>query len=234
MTDTALTLDIAQPPARWGRAALAALVIEVAVMTGAAWLMDQPPPPPPPRPEITLDLTTLPPKPPEPVPPKVEPKPEPQKIIEKPTPKREIRKPAPTPQPQPKTVPPLPGPVSNAPSAFAEPPPPPVAPAPPPPPSHEVAPAVEELLKSQMQAAVQAEWRYPNAAKILKLSGECRLTFDYRDGRVTNARIAESAGHSALDAAALEALAAAKMPLPPPEMAGHTYNTIITIYFTFH
>ncbi|HXP96834.1 MAG TPA: TonB family protein, partial [Telmatospirillum sp.] len=179
-----------------------------------------------------LDLTTLPPpelpKPPEPEPRKVEPaKPEPQKNQIKPEP----RKPAP-PRPAPaKTAAPPLGPVSNVPSDFAAPPPaPPVEPAPVA--RAEVRSAALDLFQLQARAAVQAALRYPNAARIRKLTGQCRLGFDYRNGQVSNAHIVTSSGYDILDDAAVAALSNAVLPAAPPDMAGHLLKLTIAVVFS--
>lgn len=232
-----LGMATAVPSPRWWRAAVLAVAVEAAVLTGAAWLLARPAPPPPARDEIQLDLTTLPPpevpKPPEPEQPKVEPpkpepaKPVPQKMQAKPAP----RKPVP-PSPVPvKTPSPLPGPVSSEPADFAEPPPspPPVEPAP----VRSVVKAdVVDLFQAQARAAVQAALRYPNAARIRKLTGQSRIGFDYRDGQASNARIVTSSGYDVLDEAAIAALNNAVLPAPPPDLAGHLLKLTIAVNFS--
>jgi protein TonB len=210
-----------------------ALVFEALLLIGGAFVLNRPLPPAPARDEIRLDLTTLPPpdlpKPPEPAPEprKVDPvRAVPQKSLAKPAPHR------PAPQPIPMRSQPTPvGPVSNAPSDFASPPPAPPTPPAPPAPSV-VSDDVLDLFQAQARAAVQAALRYPNAAKVLKLTGQCRVGFDYRDGRAFNAHIVTSSGHEVLDDAALAALNSAVLPAASPELAGRILKLTIAVVFS--
>jgi len=213
----------------WASVAVA-LLFEGFVLVGAGWLLRPAPPPPPAPIPITLDLTALPPEPKKEEVKKEEPKPpepvkklEPVKQIQRPQPK-----PQPAPPPKPLVQPPPPGPVSEAPSAFAEAPPPP----PPPPPPQAVSHDAELLsdFQAQARAAVQSALRYPNAARMLKLTGQTRLAFDYLNGEISNARIANSSGHESLDQAALEALERAALPFPK-EFAGRRMHLEILVQF---
>lgn len=221
------------PSPRWWRAAALALIVEAVVLAGAAWLVTRPTPSLVSRDEIQLALTTLPPvetpKPPEPVPPKVEPaKPEPQKMQVKPAP-RKLAPPPPPPVPV-KTAPPPSGPVTAVASDFAEAPPAP--PAEPAPVRSVPKPDVTDLFQAEARAAVQAALRYPNAARIRKLTGQCRVGFDYRDGQVSNARIVTSSGYDILDDAAINALNSASLPAPPADLAGHLLKLTIAVNFS--
>ncbi|PKU26224.1 TonB family protein [Telmatospirillum siberiense] len=223
------------PSPRWWPAAVLAIAVEAAVLTGAAWLLARPAPPPPAREEINLDLTTLPPpelpKPPEPEPPKaLPPKPEPAKpVSQKMQAKPEMRKPVPPPPVSARTAPP-PGLVSSAPSDFAEPPPP--APVEAPPVRSAAKAEAVDLFQAQARAAVQAALRYPNAARVRKLVGQSRIGFDYRDGQASNARIVTSSGYDVLDEAAIAALNNAVLPTPPPDLAGHLLKLTIAVNFS--
>jgi protein TonB len=222
----------ADPVPRWGRAAVLALIVEVALLTGTAWLVTRPTRSPVSREEIQLELTTLPPveapKPPDPVPPKVEPaKPEPQKMQVKPVPRKLVPPPPPVPV---KTAPPPSGPVGAVASDFAEAPPaPPVEPVPV---RSAPKPDVTDLFQAEARAAVQAALRYPNAARIRKLTGQSRVGFDYRDGQVSNARIVTSSGYDILDDAAINALNSASLPAPPQDLAGHLLKLTIAVNFS--
>jgi protein TonB len=225
-------MSLAEPAPRWWRAAALALVVEAVVLIGAGWIVNPPRPSASVRDEIQLDLTALPPadvpKPPESEPPKVEPvKPEPPKSQVKPEPRKQA---LPPPIPL-KTVPPPAGPMSAAASDFALPPPtPPIEPTP----VRSVADtsAVLDLFQAQARAAVQAALRYPNAARIRKLVGQCRLGFDYRDGQASGAHIVASSGYDILDDAAVAALTNATLPSPPPDLAGHLLKLTIAVNFS--
>ncbi|MDR3435208.1 TonB family protein [Telmatospirillum sp.] len=227
------------PSSGWGRAAVVALLVEAAVFGGAWWLLTRPTPPLPSRQEIQIDLTMVPvpvpeqPKPPEPEQPKVTPpQPQPQKVVEKPTPKREVRRPTAVPTPPPPVPTPPIGPVSSASSDFAQSPPPPAPPPEPTPARSAVSADAVDLFQAKARAAVQAALRYPNAARIRKLAGQCRLGFDYRDGQASNAHVVASSGYEMLDDAALDALAAAALPPPPADLAGHLLKLTITVNFS--
>lgn len=223
----------------WGKALGAALVAELAAVAAAGWLLTRPAPPQAPlRDPVLLDLTqpvaAEPPRPsaPEPVkpappvePPKPQPVPRPHRTeLARPvTPSSRLPLPA---RPDP-VIPPSPA-ASDADSVPASVvPPPPPASAPPAGP----APDALDRFQAAARAAVQAALRYPNAARIRHLAGQCRLTFDYRDGKATRTRVAGSSGYEVLDAAALAALDAADLPPPPQGLAGHLLELSITVVF---
>lgn len=225
----------------WGKALGAALVAEVAAVAAAGWLLTRPAPPPvPPRDPVLLDLTqpvaAEPPRPGEPQPVKPAPPVEPPRPQPVPRPHRaELARPVtplsrpPLPARPDPVIPPSPA-AGDADSVAAPvvPPPPPVsAPMPPAGP----APDALDRFQTAARAAVQAALRYPNAARIRHLAGQCRLTFDYRDGKATRARLAGSSGYEVLDAAALAALEAADLPPPPQGLAGHLLELSITVVF---
>lgn len=75
--------------------------------------------------------------------------------------------------------------------------------------------------KSRLAAWIRRHTRYPRAAKARRAEGTVTVTFRANaSGRVTSARISRSSGDSDLDSAALKALQGAKVPAPPPELAG--------------
>jgi periplasmic protein TonB len=217
-----------------------ALALEAAMLLGVASYLHAPAKPPLPE-AISIDLTTVPPEPtppaPEPTPPTPEPpKPEPPKPEPpKPVPKPEPPKPHPIVHQAARAAPQQPaipaGPVSDAPSDFAA-PPAAAEPPPPPPPVTSGAPSATDLFQAQLRAAVQAALDYPAAARMMKLGGQTRLGFDYRDGIASNARIVRSSGRDMLDAAALEALRRAALPHPPPALAGQTLPLEINVVFS--
>lgn len=85
-------------------------------------------------------------------------------------------------------------------------------------PTQTVAPATQDLQRrylAMVSAALQRHKRYPRTARRRGLSGKVVLTFVVLpDGQVTDARIADSTGHTILNNAALRALRRAT-PLPP-------------------
>jgi periplasmic protein TonB len=211
-----------------------ALLVEAAMVGGAAVYLERAAPVLAPRlPEpIKVEMTALPtpeaPKPPEPQ----SPPPEPPKV---PTPKPVHAKPVARPQPaaEKPAAPPMPVPAeqpSDAPSSFATatvPPPPPPAPS-----SSANTATATDLFQAALRAAVQAAVRYPSAARILKLTGQTKLGFDYQDGRITSPHIVRSCGRAMLDQAALEALQNAVFPAPPKELVGHLMKLEITVIFS--
>jgi len=238
-----MTIPLTHPIQRssLGGALLVAIVIEALLLTGVAGYLQRSPAPLPASVQpIALELvapptpeppTPEPPKPPEatPEPPKPEPpKPEP--------PKPEPPKPHPVVHPAAKPIaPPTPvpaGPISDAPSDFATPPASAAPPPPPPPSASATAATATDLFQAQLRAAVQAAVRYPSVARIMKLVGQTKVGFDYRDGHIANPRIVRSSGRDILDQAALEALQNADFPPPPKELTGQLLKLEINVVFT--
>jgi len=89
-----------------------------------------------------------------------------------------------------------------------------VAPPPPPPAS---APLPAEYI-AKMQAAVQAAFEYPMAAKAQDFRGRARVAFSLVDTHPSGARVIVSSGMNIVDKAALRAVEAANYP-PPPDGA---------------
>ncbi len=93
--------------------------------------------------------------------------------------------------------------------------------APPPPPASAPLPA-EYIAK--MQAAVQAAFQYPMAAKAMDFKGRAHVSFSLIDGHPSGARITVSSGMSVMDKAALRAVEAASYP-PSPDGLSHADRT---------
>jgi protein TonB len=87
------------------------------------------------------------------------------------------------------------------------------------------------LFQARLRDAVQAAVRYPNAARIMRLTGHVRLGFAYQDGTISNPHVVQSSGQRMLDDAALTALNSAAFPDPPPELKGHLLNLEIVVTF---
>jgi len=87
------------------------------------------------------------------------------------------------------------------------------------------------LFQARLRDAVQAAVRYPNAARIMRLTGHVRLGFAYQDGTISSPHVVQSSGQRMLDDAALTALNSAAFPDPPPELKGHLLNLEIVVTF---
>jgi periplasmic protein TonB len=87
------------------------------------------------------------------------------------------------------------------------------------------------LFQARLRDAVQAAVRYPNAARIMRLTGHVRLGFAYQDGTISSPHVVQSSGQRMLDDAALTALNNAEFPAPPPELKGHLLNLEIVVTF---
>jgi protein TonB len=87
------------------------------------------------------------------------------------------------------------------------------------------------LFQARLRDAVQAAVRYPNAARIMRLTGHVRLGFAYQDGTISSPHVVQSSGQRMLDDAALTALNSAAFPAPPPELKGHLLNLEIVVTF---
>ncbi|SCC92002.1 TonB family protein [Thiomonas sp. X19] len=229
---------------RWPLAAGAALLLEVVIVGALLWLADHASAPPPPAPmQIVLDApkpapqTVAPPTPRPPVP-KPLPKPTPKPVV-KPRPRPVLHKVAPKPA-QPPPPPPVatpkleapPAPVPDTkpamPVAAPTPPAPPQPPAPPAPDAASIKAGFEAALRSAIQAAV----RYPQAARLMRLSGKTLVGFDFRDGVVSHLRVVTSSGAGPLDHAALDAVRNAPYPATPRVLQGKAMA--FTIWVRFH
>ncbi|MDE2254098.1 MAG: TonB family protein [Betaproteobacteria bacterium] len=224
---------------RWPLAAGAALLLEATIIGALLWLADHDSAPPPPAPmQIVLESPKPAPKtlaPPLPTP--AQPKPLPR-LTPRPTVRvhKEIprARPKPTVQPAPAPAPPKveapPAPAADTKPAMAVPVPPPPS-MPPAPPAPAIA-SVKATFEAELRSAIQAAVRYPDAAKLMKLTGKAQVAFDYRDAQVTRLRIIASSGSDLLDRAALQAVRNALLPPTPKELQGQ--SMAFDIWVRFH
>jgi len=151
-----------------------------------------------------------------PAPPKIAPPPAP------PPPAPPVRRPvtterpviatAPAPQPAPFVVPPAPAPVPPEPAPVAVAAPAPVTPAPPPPPA-----PPRNLAASAVQYLEPLQVDYPRLSKRLGETGVVMLRiFIDESGRVREAQVSRTSGHTRLDDAAMAAVQKARFK-PPSE-----------------
>ena len=224
---------------RWPLAAGAALLLEVAIIGALLWVADHDSAPPPPAPmQIVLESPQPAPKtlaPPLPTP--AQPKP-----LPRPTPKPKVRihkeipraRPKPVVQPPPAPAPPKieapPAPAAETKPAMAVPVPP--APSVPPAPHAPEIASVKATFEAELRSAIQAAVRYPEAAKLMKLTGKAQVAFDYRDGQITHLRIVASSGTDLLDRGALQAVRNALFPATPKELQGQ--SMAFDIWVRFH
>ena len=226
---------------RWPLAAGAALLLEVAIIGALLWVADHDSAPPPPAPmQIVLESPQPAPKtlaPPLPTP--AQPKP-----LPRPTPKPKVRIHKEIPRARPKPVvqpPPTPAPAPpkieapTAPAAETKPamavPVPPAPSVPPAPHAPEIA-SVKATFEAELRSAIQAAVRYPEAAKLMKLTGKAQVAFDYRDGQITHLRIVASSGTDLLDRGALQSVRNALFPATPKELQGQ--SMAFDIWVRFH
>jgi len=227
---------------RWPFAALAALLLEAGLLGAVAWWASRPAPPPPPQPmQIVLEApksapkTVAPPtpKPPEPKPvPKPVVKPQPKPIVHKELPKPvQPPPPQPAPEPTPKVqAPPAPAPDTKPAMPVAAPTPP--APPPPPAPAAPDVASIKATFEAELRSAIQAAVRYPQAAKMMQLTGKTLVAFVFRDGTVSQVRVVTTSGADLLDHAALDAVRNAPYPATPKELQGKSMD--FTIWVRFH
>ena len=227
---------------RWPLAALVALLLEAGLLVAVAWWSSRPAPPPTPQPvQIVLEApkpapkTVAPPtpKPPEPKPiPKPVVKPQPKPIVHKVQPKP-VQPPPPQPAPEPTPqvqAPPAPAPDTKPAMPVAA-PTPPAPPPPPAPPAPDVA-SIKATFEAELRSAIQAAVRYPQAARMMQLTGKTLVGFDFRDGVASHLRVLTSSGADLLDQAAMQAVRSAPYPATPKELQGKTLA--FTIWVRFH
>jgi protein TonB len=229
---------------RWPLAAGAALLLEVIIIGTLWWLADHaaPPPAPPPM-QIVLEAAKPAPKtvaPPTPKPPKPEPKQKPipiPKTVVRPQPRPVIHKvqpkpvQPPPPMPEPRLVaPPAPAPDTRPAMPVAA-PTPPAPPQPPAPPAPDAA-SIKAIFEAELRSAIQAAVRYPQAARMMQLTGKTLVGFDFRDGAVSHLRVVTSSGADLLDHAALDAVRNAPYPTTPKALQGKVMA--FTIWVRFH
>jgi protein TonB len=234
---------------RWPLAALTALALELGLIAAVAWWASRPAPsPPPPQPvEIVLEAPkpaqkTVAPPTPKPPQPKPVVKPQPKPVVHKPQPKPVVHqaqpKPAAEPPPQPQ---PEPQPTPNvqtppAPAADTKPampvaaPTPPAPSQPPAPPAPDLA-SIKASFEAELRSAIQAAVRYPQAARMMQLTGKTLVGFDFRDGTVSQIRVLQSSGADLLDQAALDAVRNAPYPPTPKALQGKTMAFTIWVRF---
>jgi protein TonB len=229
---------------RWPLAAGAALLLEVVIIGALLWLADHASAPPPPAPmQIVLDApkpapkTVAPPIPRPPVPkplPKVisKPKPEPRPVVHKalprPLPKPEVQPPPTSPRVQ---IPPTPVPDTKPAMPVAA-PTQPASPQPPAPPAPDAA-SIKADFEAALRSAIQAAVRYPEAAKLMRLTGQTLVDFTFTRGRATVITISRSSGNSGLDQAAIRAVKNAQYPPTPQALGNAVMHFQIWVRFNF-
>lgn len=221
----------------WPLAGVVALLLHLPPLLFSVKL-DKPPEHPD---EVTVDLATFEPPPPEPPPPEPPPPPPPKpKPKPKPTPKPT---PSPIPSPEPSPEPPAepdPTPVEQ-PDSIEEPaepqeptpppPPRPVTPPPPPPPN----PFDSRGYRNRAISRVERQKRYPKKARVMGLTGRTRVTVRLnRDGSLAAEPriVAPGTGHAVLDEEALRMVKAAA-PFPPLEGDIERLPVFLTIPIVF-
>lgn len=137
--------------------------------------------------------------------------------------------------PQPTPVPtPQPAPLAQAvtpPTPATPSPPMPATPARPTPPQH-VRPAdISVTFADRVRSAVQGSVVFPMAARAAHLSGETKVSFDYRDGVVSGSHVITTSGNAILDKAALAAVHVAHYPAATAEYVGRVLTFEIWVRF---
>ncbi len=119
-------------------------------------------------------------------------------------------------------------------AAVAEP-----APAPPAgPPASATPPAASAAanasFESRLLAAVEAEAQrhYPSAARLMGVTGQAIVSFQYHDGLVHEVALELTSGSPMLDRAAIAAVEDASYPQPPADLLGHTLNRLVHVRFS--
>ncbi|MDA8416826.1 MAG: energy transducer TonB [Betaproteobacteria bacterium] len=211
-------------PRSLGLAALLEGLIALAFLWGLSREVKKELPPP----VTQIQLTQAPEAPKTVPPPPVPPQPQPPKPV--------VRHTVPQPQPRPIPVPtPAPAPVAQAvPQVAATPtptPPQPAAPAAPALPQH-IRPAdISVTFADKVRSAVQGAVVFPMAARAAHLSGETKVSFDYKDGSVSGAHVITTSGNTILDKAALAAVHSAHYPVATAEYVGRILTFEIWVRF---
>ena len=206
-----------------------ALLIEAAIVVGAAAVLignaakpalSEPVPITlaEPQPEKPVE------RPPEPPPPVPQPK---QKVLAK------VSEPKPQSPPQPVTPPVAqdPSPVAATPTAFTEPAPPAPAPVPPPPVAGKV--DAHAAYDAKVKSAVY-QWHranYPPVASTMHFSGRVQVEFHLHDGVVGGVTVKTSCGIGLFDQAAMRAVQNAVYPETPAELRGHDNLYLVWVEF---
>jgi protein TonB len=84
----------------------------------------------------------------------------------------------------------------------------------------------------RIRQAVQNAAIYPPSARLLHRDGRAQVRFDYDQGAVERASIAQSSHFEALDNAALAAVTRAAIPNPPAELGPQSRTMLVWVQFT--
>ena len=179
------------------------------------------------KPQVTLIQLTQAPEAPKTVPPPPTPKPPPPKPEVHHTVAHQEPVPVPTPTPAPPPV--VPTPVTPVPVTPA--PPRKVAEAAPAPPQHLRPADISVTFADKVRSAVQGAVVFPMAARAAHLSGQTKVTFDYKDGVASAASVLTTSGNRILDKAALAAVHVAHFPAATAEYAGRVLTFEIWVKF---
>lgn len=87
-----------------------------------------------------------------------------------------------------------------------------------------------DSLEGRIRQAIQAAYRYPEAARVMGDQGAVLVGFDYRDRILSSLRILESSTFPVLDRAALDIVRNAALP-PPGALAGVTLSLEVKVVF---
>ncbi|NDU88301.1 MAG: TonB family protein, partial [Ferrovum sp.] len=126
---------------------------------------------------------------------------------------------------------PAPAPPPVAPTPVTPAPPQKVAEAAPAPPQHLSPADISLTFADKVRSAVQGAVVFPMAARAAHLSGQTKVTFDYKDGVVSSASVLTTSGNRILDKAALAAVHAAHFPAATAEYAGRVLTFEIWVKF---
>ncbi len=179
------------------------------------------------KPQVTLIQLTQAPEAPKTVPPPPTPKPPPPKPEVHHTVAHQEPVPVPTPTPAPPPV--VPTPMTPVPVTPA--PPQKVAEAAPAPPQHLRPADISVTFADKVRSAVQGAVVFPMAARAAHLSGQTKVTFDYKDGVASAASVLTTSGNRILDKAALAAVHVAHFPAATAEYAGRVLTFEIWVKF---
>ena len=93
--------------------------------------------------------------------------------------------------------------------------------------------AAAASFEARLLAAVQAEARrnYPASARMMGVTGQAVVSFDYRDGAVHVTGLVQTSGSPSLDHAAMDAVQHADYPQPPPALSGQTLSKRVHVRF---
>ena len=99
--------------------------------------------------------------------------------------------------------------------------------------SQAAASAAQASFEGRLLQIIQAQARrnYPAAARMMGMTGQAVISFQYHDGKVRVMGLARSSGSAALDRAALAAVQNAAMPPPPPDLAGKTLSDLVHVEY---